>query len=470
MLQALLALALVIAFMPMLVRKMARSGFDAEMNAAMQQVNSAVPAVRAFGRDNYDSLQFGVQIYEGRDFQDALEPYGLPIGFVPRTPLGQNIVMITTRNDSETIAWLRIMGGRATGIEKAELALRIGFWAADVDGNRLSGATGGWDKDMTEFGYRPASGAIYVRVPLSHEFSDLLSTTARNIEANRMHVNLNMGGRDVRAARDITAREGNFRSVLSGDFILSGAEDGRRQRNRFSELNIRRAHFQSRDGSNALNISRGTMNARSVVAPTVSRYGDPGNLTSESVSVHNFAMAAGRTGFMGPTVWEVRGDAILSNVTLNTERVEVGGYINATRGQDVFVDEDELTFNQKSGIETNIVSATALTLRDQTSNVLLEGGSGPVIIDIRPAGVSVLPDVLLAGINNDGIAALASPSDESDIMTACRGIIGGLPGVNARYEQNSLAQNIICRFVFWQRLEQRIDKMQCILDRGEENC
>lgn len=471
MLQALLALSLVVAFMPMLVKKMSRTGLDAQMNAAVSQINSVIPAARAFGKDNADRFMYGKTEYEGKDFADALEAYGLPIGFVPRTPFGQKVTMVVTKDELDTIAWIRMSGGGVRGIDKAEIALRLGFWAGEPDGDEIRGATGGWNIDMSAFSYKPMPGSVYVRVPLDGEFSDLLAVRARTPENNRMHVALNMGGRDIRGARDISAVEGRFRNILAGDMVLSGTEDGRRQRHRFGNMKIRRAVFQTKNMSNALNISRGSLSAKYVSAPSVSRYGDAGSLTGEVVSAHSFTMEEGRGGFTGPGIWDVQGNAVFHNITLSVERAEIAGFINAARGQDVFISEDGTDIiNNKSGIETNVVAATAVTLRDQTSARLLAGGTGPIIADVRPAGVSVLPDAAIAGINNNDIKIIRYPLEASDVQTGCNDFIAdNMYGLGVTYNRESLAQNIVCRFMFWQRLEQRINMKKCLLE-GKEKC
>lgn len=468
MLQALLALSLVIAFMPFLAKKMSGRNHAAEMTAATRQIKSVVPPVKAFTKENLDSLPYGVKIYERRDFSDALESFGLPIGFVPRTPFGQKISLVSAKNDEDVMIFIRISGGNMSAVERAELAMRLGFWAAEPDGTVLRGATGGWEVDAAEFSYKPAAGSIYLRVPLSNEFSELLARNPRNIEDNKMHTDLLMGGRDVKNAEDVFAREGNFKSVQAGDFVLSGIADGRKFNNKFGELKMRRPNFQSKDGANALNVTRGTLAAKSVSAQTVSKYGDLGNLTADVVSVNDFSMSAGHTGFTGPEKWEVRENAILENVTIDAERVEISGFLNATRGQDVYIDTENLIYSSKSGVETDFVSATNLTLRDQTSAGLLNGETGPIILDIRPAGVSVLPDAAVAGINNEAFSIIARPDDNYGALTDCRGVVGSL-GVSVVYSHTSLAQNIVCRYVFWQRLERRIDIKKCLLE-GKSGC
>jgi len=470
MLQALLAISLVIAFMPMLARKMSGRQHDAQMAASAAQIESAATAAREFIRDNSDNLSYGVRTYDSDKMVDLLEPYGLPLGFMPRTPLGQKISITITKNETETIAFIVTGGGKLRPIDRAELAMRIGFWAAETTdgGKTLIGATGGWTLNSAEFGIKPKEDAIWVRVPANTEFSELLSRKSKKIEDNKFHTNLLMGGRSIRNVRDIFAREGGFKSVLAGDFVLSGIDDGRKMKNKFGKIDARRATFGSAHGD-ALNITKGDLIAKYLSATSISEYGDVGNLESDFISVHEFSMAAGRSGFAGPAKWEIRGNAILENVTMTVERMEISGFINATRGQDVFIESDTFTHSLKSGIETGTVAATNLTLRDQTSAALLGGGTGPAILDIRPAGVSVLPDALVEGINNDAILIPISADDNYGNMQSCKAVIESLSGMHAKYDSRSLSQNIVCRYVFLQRLEQRIDLKKCLME-GKSKC
>ena len=118
------------------------------------------------------------------------------------------------------------------------------------------------------------------------------------------------------------------------------------------------------------------------------------------------------------------------------------------------------------GIEVKNIYAANVTLRDQTSYGLLNGQSGPLLIDIRPAGTSVLPDVYVDTINNDSFDIIEDPKDMTGKTVSCRNIITDL---KETYNSKSLAQNIICQYVFWQRLEARIDIKQC-LENGRNDC
>jgi hypothetical protein len=136
-----------------------------------------------------------------------------------------------------------------------------------------------------------------------------------------------------------------------------------------------------------------------------------------------------------------------------------------TRGQDVYIDEDTLTYNSKSGIETNVLYTSNLTMRDQTSGALNSGKTGAVILDVRPAGTSLLPDVLVSDLNNDSFDIIANVKSDDDSTIDCADIIKDLEGV---YNKQSLSQYLICQYLFWQNLEKRIDIKKCLMEGGSD--
>jgi hypothetical protein len=69
-------------------------------------------------------------------------------------------------------------------------------------------------------------------------------------------------------------------------------------------------------------------------------------------------------------------------------------------------------------------------------------------------------------IDNGVFEILARPSDSDSNTVDCKSIISSLKGV---YNQHSMAQYIICQYVYWQRLEKRINIKQCLL-AGKSGC
>lgn len=463
LLQALLAIALIMAFMPMLAQKLSDRKNDMNMSASARHIVAAATAGREFVRASLDDIPYGLQTFTDGDFSDLLEPFGLPLGFVPITPQNQKISFITAKKDDDFMAALVLNGGKMSKTLKAELMMRIGPDAAAADDKGILRGIGGWDVNLKDFGIKPDMDAIYVLVPKDDDFSELVRRDSKDKVRNRFHTNLDMGGFSVVNANSILSSNTRLDIANFGTLSINGSGGDRKFKNNIELISANRAVFQTRDGANALNITRGDLVANSVSAQTLFKYGMPGAIEADTVSVNSLALSAGRTGFVGPYDWDVRGDMVLSNVSLNTEILEIGGFINASRGQDVFIDESELTYSSRHGIEVGAIQSAHITLRDQISSALLTEGDGATILDIRPAGVSVLPDVLLETINNDDFKILKNPEEDDSATVSCKNIIDGL--FNAPdYHRNSVAQNIVCQYVFWHRLERRINLKQCKLD------
>ncbi len=177
-------------------------------------------------------------------------------------------------------------------------------------------------------------------------------------------------------------------------------------------------------------------------------------------------MTAGRTSFYGPSQWNVRGNVVSDKINLSVDTLEIASFINASRGQDVYISPDTLEYAARSGIEVDNLAISNITLRDQTSDALLDGASGRVIIDVRPADTSILPDALVSGVDNGAFKILARPAASESNTVDCRSIIVSLGKV---YNQRSLSQYLICQYVYWQRLEHRIEIKKCMMD-GRSDC
>lgn len=441
LLQALLALTLMFAFVPLLSRGIVDRDVDARMFAATQQIENTVVAAGIFIRENADALPYEQTVVGGAALADLLEPYGVPLGYVARTALGQDISLVITKDVGDVSAYLAVRGGNLTGLQRAELVRRIGFYASASD------------KD------------VIVGIPLAESYSDVVRRNDTNPDNSAFLTDLDMGGFVLENTGDIFSRRGEFETAQFTTLSVTGVETDRKTRNAISEISTERAVFQARDGAAALALTRGVLNTDALSARTISKFGDTGNLTVDAASVREFSMTAGRSGFYGPTKWDVRGNVVTSNMNFSVEQLAVGSYINATRGQDVYV-TDELETSARSGIDADRVVASNITLRDQTSGAISDGaGDGAVLVDLRPAGTSVLPDVLLDSIDNGKFVIIANPADDAKTVD-CKSVISALGG---RYNKQSLTQYIICQYVFWQRLEKRIDIKQCLM-AGKSDC
>ena len=349
--------------------------------------------------------------------------------------MNQDLSLIIDKNENGIVGYIKITGGQLSKMQTAELTRRIGFYAQMANNN-----------------------TIHVYIPLDIMYSDIVSKKETDENVGFLS-ELDMNDNDIDKINALFARNGGFEMGQFGMLSLYGVESGRQEKNKISDLYANKTIFQSADGGAALSISRGELNVGDVSLRTIAKFGNAGTIETNVASVYDFSMSEGRTGFSGPSDWLVRGSVRSDNFSFVTERLDVGAYIDASRGQDVYVDPDSLEYNTKSGIDVQTIYAANITLRDQTSYGLLNGQSGPV-------GTSVLPDVYVDTVNNDSIEIIADAKDIDGNTVSCREIIDGL---NGNYNSKSLAQNIICQYVFWQRLENRIDIKQCLLD-GRDDC
>ena len=444
LLQALLALALIFSFIPFFAGRLASRDLDSQMYAATQKVEVAQTAAQIFVRENANDLPYNTTKVSGNTFSDLLESYGLPLGFVPRTALGQDISLVINKTPLAVTAYLELSGGDLSPLQLAELARRIGFYAS-VSGD-----------------------IITVGLALDAVYSDVVRRNESDLNNSAFLTDLDMGGYTFDNGGEIFARRGEFETAQIGTLSVFGVENGRDTRNNIESMAANLAVFQSSLGESALSLTRGTLYVNNISARTLSQFGDTGNFTSNAASAYDFAMTAGRTSFCGPLDWTVGGDVISENINFSVERLDIDSYIDASRGQDVYIDPDELEVSSRTGIEAGTVIASNITMRDQTSDALNSGETGLVILDIRPSGTSVLPDVLLDGINNDAFEILAEPTSDSDKTESCRDVIAQLDN-RVRYNAKSLSQYLVCQYIYWQRLEQRIDMKQCLLEGGT-NC
>ena len=442
LLQALLALTLIFSFIPFFAGRLAARDTDSQMYASTQKIEVAQTAARIFVRERANDLPYNTTVISGNTFSDLLESYGLPLGFVPRTALGQDISLVINKTPISVTAYLNLSGGDLSAVQLAELARRIGFYAS------VSGDT------------------IMVGLALDAVYSDVVRRNEQDLNNSAFLTDLDMGGFSINGVGDAFVRRGEFDSGEFDTLSIFGVDDGRKTRSTLGVMVADRAVFQSALGESALSLTRGSLYVGSVNAKTVSQFGDTGNFTSNVASVYDFAMTAGRTSFSGPLEWNVNGNIFSENINFSMERLEISSYIDATRGQDVYIDPDDLEYSSRSGIETGSIIASNITMRDQTSDALNNGETGAIILDIRLAGTSMLPDLLLDTIDNGVFKIISKPSANDSKTDDCRAIIADLGG---RYNQKSLSQYIICQYVFWHRLEQRINIKQCLLD-GRSDC
>ena len=429
LLQALLAISLLFIFIPVLTRRLIVNDTDAKMYSAVHHIDTAQTAARIFIRENVDTLSYGKTTIRGNDFADVLEPYGLPLGYIPRTSFGQDIYLVVDKDETGVSGALMVDGGDLTGIQIAEMVRRIGFYAE-----------------------RTTTG-LMVGVPLNTLYQDVVRRNEPDITNSAFLTDLYMTDFSIDNVNKIIGHNVVANTASFDTLDITGNESERNSKNKIKILNSDKSIFQSKSGASALALTRGSLKAKNVFGRTV----------AQSASAYSFDMTAGRTGFTGPTTWDVRGNLESEHIVFGVENLEVGSYLNVSSGQDVYTDNNIISYNTTSGISTDSIIASHITLRDQTSKALDAGDTGAVIVDVRPASTTVLPDVWVSGISNDGFAILKYPKKDSDETITCQSVVAQL---GETYNSKSLAQHVLCEYLFWMRLEQRINAKQCLMAGG----
>jgi len=443
LLQALLALTLVFAFIPFFAKRLSNRDMESQMYAVTKQVETVKTAAKIYVQENEMTFPYKKIILEGTNLVDVLENYGLPLGFVPYTKFNQNIMLTINKTDNNIEAYIDLYGNKLSGVKMAELSRRLGLYATPIDQN-----------------------IIRINVPLDSVYTDIVIKKEKDIDNANFLSDLNLGKFNLNTVDTIFSRNGVFETTQASSLIANGVEQGRKDRNRITTLNSIKTVFQSFDGNSALSLTKGVLTTGTLSAKTISKFGDGGNLIANIASVYNFEMSEGKTSFYGPLTWNVHGSLEADKVNFSVERLDINGNINASSGQNVYVNLDSLEYNLKSGIEVGDIYISNITLKDQTSYGLASGSTGSTIVDIRPANTSVLPDIYLSSIDTSNDKIISQVKDTDGNTTDCKSIIADL---NVTYNQHSLSQYIICQYVFWQRLENRIDIKQCLLD-GKSDC
>lgn len=427
--------------MPFFAGKLSSRDFAAQMYTATEQVETAYNAARIYLREEKDNLPYKRQELSGNLFVDVLESYGLPLGFVPETSFKQKLSFVVDKNQNGILSYIRVSGGNLSKIQIAEMARRIGFYAT-INGSDIE-----------------------VTIPIDVMYSDIVSKKETDDNVGFLS-ELDMNENSIDKIGVLFARNGVFETGQFNTLVLYGVESGRNEKNKISDIYANRTVFQSADGGAALALSRGELNVSDLSLRTISKFGTAGGFESNSAAVYDFSMAEGKTGFTGPSDWQVHGSVLSDNFSFAVDRLDIASYLDASRGQDVYIDSDSLSYNTKRGVEVKNIYAANISLRDQTSYGLLNDQTGALLIDIRPAGTSLLPDVYIDTINNDSFDIIANAKDMDGKTISCRDIINE---IGETYNSKSLAQNIICQYVFWQRLEARIDIKQCLVN-GRNDC
>ena len=262
LLQALLAFTLIFAFIPFVAQQLAGRDIDAKMYSSTRQIELAQTAARIFIRENAQSLPYNTTVVSGNEFADLLESYGLPLGFVPKTALGQDISLVIKKEPTSVTAFLNVSKGDLSELQLAELSRRLGFYSSYTDNGLLVG------------------------LALNDVYSDVVKRNETNLDNSAFLTDLDMGAFSLSNAESLLGRRAEAETSQFNTLSITGLENGRTAKNSIDSMFSDKAVFQNKSGEAPLSLTRGSLFVGDISAKTISKFGDTGNFSSNYASVY----------------------------------------------------------------------------------------------------------------------------------------------------------------------------------------
>jgi hypothetical protein len=467
LLQALLALTLVFAFMPFLANKLAARDMSAKMYSAKTSIETLHDVARVYLRDKsiQDGFNYGNTNYSGQTLIDTLMPYGLPSGFNTTTSLNQNISLDINKeakkngNGYTLEANVVATRGNLSDYQLAELARMVGFFAHASDGN------------------------IYVSVPVDAIYSDLVSRRETDEHIGFL-TELDMNWNRIENVGELHAESGNFyRARIDTLALMGGGLKSQTGGGSSSNANVFRLlkgdkfRFNKKDSSSpALSVS-GDLAVQSASSQSVAGYGDylknfnmSGSgeikdlimspfLNNNGVYTYGKFIMKEKPGFENKLYLTIGG-------SLNAQNTEMSASSVSVVGTNLWVEGSSIeSSSENTGVNTGGLYVSKITFSDASFSELKGNPSaGNDLAFIELSGVSSFPDVVL-GKNNDfmtGTKVVQYPN--KNYTTSCPEILGNYFGKSGEIDKGSLMQNILCQYIYLERLERRINCVLCGLN------
>ena len=497
LLQALLALTLVFAFMPFFANKLSSRDTEARLYSVSSQIETVHNVARIFLRDDFKNLYPNGTITFSKNPSSCpegfncnisiLESYGLPMGFNPQTIFHQDISLVATRKvlDDGTVkvdGYVNLTRGDLTGknLEWAQLLRMLGLYASG------SGA------DINN------STSIHIIVPIDEPYSDVVlkHETDENIG---FLTELDMNGNDIDGINILYANKGIANKATVYNLSLVGAASISTPK-----LTSNSATFFAPSGGwfstkeSALSLS-GTELKSDTATFNQMQCKSSGSLCS-TVTVNNNVYASGIKMYQGDDNFlkiepsdrtsSVYGDVALPNGTVyvydNDSKINnlFGMYFTGAlsdQNPQLVAARDVGTRIRDTLYGNRVVLSNSRTMKSIQGELSQNRTISPDIDINLTDGVSLVPDILLIGgadgraaeINKDVPIVNTNIYEETFSMSKCGDGANGLFNerggffASGNFLINSLVHNVLCQYVFYHRLERRINHkliIRCIKD------
>jgi len=459
LLQALLALTLVFAFMPFFANKLSSRDMQARLYSVTGQVETLHTAARIYLRENKDALEIGEKNLSGDDLV-FLEEYGLPMGFVPKTIFGQEMSLYINKTGADSIS-AHIKLSADSGLKRVDL----------VELTRMIGF----------YGTANADGSIQIDIPIDEIYSDIVLRNERDETVGFM-VDLDMDNNEIDGINFLGAVNGSFSDAVFSSLFVTGAEstDCRAVRyawqsgtetriNDIKQLTVRgTSTFQTPTVcvSSALSLSgSGTVNVgNDVLVFKIDANPSAPNFTALNANTDLFSSSS----FAGPTSWEIDKSLLGTNVVFDAATEVKGSTIYGAKHNNAY----ELNKTKAVGIVTDELIADVIVFQDELAetaeaSVRTNMNTHKQEVKIELAGTSVLPDLFINDegieINSNKIYVITNPQyinaspDNPYSVASCGDILG-----RGDFYSSSLSVNIVCQYLFWDRMDRLLNYKLCV--------
>ncbi len=455
----------------------------AQMYSAKQSIETVYNAARLYLYDEKDLLSYGETNFEGANLISTLRPYGIPLGFNPVTSLGQNIIFEINKQEAESVPCEEIGENSEESCSEAPEILapviRARLLVVPGEGVTLKDYQVAELARMIGFFAKPNGDELELVVPVDVMYTDIV--LRKETDANiGFLTELNMGANDIDGIGALDAEKGLFN--IEGRFsslYIDGISTGLLDKIKINRLDADSFIFEPRAPDvAALTIAGTELNIGSdTLGPGYGDVGTIGNVGSsplvkatESVFAKTFVQPNHPTGFTtgSECVWTVGNDLVSNDMRLNvTDNITVVKALFGTNHEGF----NDIALIDNSGIKVaDELIVNNVTLRDKNMREMYDEDYGTALVNLYPGGMSVLPDVNLSGIElptgKSGVGVINNPLSERTDLLGCDYILQSYletRSVAADYDKHSLIQAIVCNYIFWERLERRINMKLCIM-------
>ena len=452
LLQALLAVTLSFVFMPFFASKLAVRDMNAKMHSVTKQVEYVYEATTNYLRENKNNLNYGETEYADKELVEVLRQYGLPLGFRNETIFGQNMALNIIKKDDYIGASIKIRGGELSDMQTAELIRRMDFYARD-EGNGMISVFVPVDSSLTS----------YTDIVLKEEPEDGIFLSELKMDGHDID---GLGGLGSEFTMDGTnGAEGGIFEL--GDFrkitvVTSDAEKWKNEFKAFSYVGSTDVYGPLNINGTDLNVTNMTVNY--ISASKAEKEGEDHkvfmpSLNAGILNAKNFMMISDSANFTAPEKWK----EIAHNIRAVDYTLRINPSDDTKEGMhvysDIVVTPDNTPFDadkRNAGIETDELIAEHIVVGQSDIVQLKEGTQSNVILNISLAGQSEFQDLYVEDIDNDKLRIIKNPQGTSAEGQYCAELFPEKGGNAMKYDKRSLAQHIICQYLFWETLEHRI--------------